>query len=96
MSKSSIFGHIILVFLFSLYLVAQDLHLLLFLPISILQSIHLTSPDVCDKHLNQVIAYKMDKTGVLGFFMAIIMKEQRGAANPGFVKDALIKELNSR
>ena len=52
--------------------------------------------DVCDKHLNQVIAYKMDKTGVLGFFMAIIMKEQRGAANPGFVKDALIKELNSR
>jgi len=51
--------------------------------------------DVCDKNPNQVAAYKMDKIGVLGFFIGLIMKETRGSVNPHLVKDALIKELNS-
>lgn len=58
-------------------------------------SLEKLAKDVCDRHPKQVEAYKGGKC-LLGFFLGIIMKEQRGSVNPRLVSDALIKELDSR
>jgi aspartyl-tRNA(Asn)/glutamyl-tRNA(Gln) amidotransferase subunit B len=51
--------------------------------------------EACDAYPNQVKGYKIGK-GTLGFFVGMIMKVTRGAANPSKVSEALRKELDSR
>jgi len=52
--------------------------------------------EVCDAEPEYAEKYNEGKIAILGYLIKRVMTISRGACNPEFVKQALIKEIESR